>query len=157
MNKYLDINGLINRLLFSYSWVFVSRLIRFAIVGLSGVFVDMAGFYVLHNLLGWILTPSAILSTELAIINNFFWNDVWTFSDVSLQQPLFTQRLQRFWKFNLIGLLGLIYNILIVDVLFYKFGVNEYLAKVVAIILVTFWNFGVNFQVNWQIKKTFRF
>ncbi|MDJ0732659.1 MAG: GtrA family protein [Nostocaceae cyanobacterium] len=153
MNQDIEVNGLINRLSFSYSWDFVNRLIRFVVVGLSGVFVDMGGFYVLHTLLGWVLTPSAMLSTELAIINNFIWNDVWTFADVSLQQPLITQRLQRFLKFNLICLLGLIFNILIVDFLFYKFGVNEYIAKVVAIIFVTFWNFGINFKVNWQVRK----
>ncbi|NEU72169.1 GtrA family protein [Hassallia byssoidea VB512170] len=154
MNFYLEINNLINRLRLSLSWVFVSRLIRFAIVGLSGVFVDLGGFYFLHTLLGWVLTPSAILSTEVAIINNFFWNDVWTFGDVSVQQQLGNQRLQRFFKFNLICFFGLIFNSLIVNLLFYKFEMNEYMAKLVAIICVTLWNFSLNSKVNWQITKT---
>jgi dolichol-phosphate mannosyltransferase len=58
-----------------------------------------------------VLTPSAILSTEVAIINNFFWNDVWTFGDVSVQQQLGNQRLQRFFKFNLICFFGLIFTL----------------------------------------------
>ncbi|GAX43734.1 dolichyl-phosphate-mannose synthase [Tolypothrix sp. NIES-4075] len=153
-NYYLEINNLINRLRLSLSWVFVSRLIRFAIVGLSGVFVDLEGFYVLHTLLGWVLTPSAILSTEVAIINNFFWNDVWTFGDMSVQQQLGTQRLQRFFKFNLICFFGLIFNTLIVNFLFYKFEMNEYMAKLIAIICVTLWNFSLNWKVNWQITET---
>ncbi|MBD2603571.1 GtrA family protein [Scytonema hofmannii FACHB-248] len=154
MNYYQEINNLINRLRLSLSWVFLSRLIRFAIVGLSGVFVDLGGFYVLHTLLGWVLTPSAILSTEVAIINNFLWNDVWTFGDVSVQQQLGTQRLQRFFKFNLICFLGLIFNTLIVNLLFYKFEMNEYMAKLIAIICVTMWNFSLNWKVNWQITET---
>lgn len=154
MNYYLEISNLINRLRLSLSWVFVSRLIRFAIVGLSGVFVDLGGFYVLHTLLDWVLTPSAILSTEVAIINNFFWNDVWTFGDVSVQQQLGNQRLQRFFKFNLICFFGLIFNSLIVNLLFYKFEMNEYMAKLIAIICVTLWNFSLNSKVNWQITKT---
>jgi putative flippase GtrA len=56
MNYYIEINNLIKRLRLSLSWVFLSRLIRFAIVGLSGVFVDLGGFYVLHTLFGWVLT-----------------------------------------------------------------------------------------------------
>ncbi|MDZ8023821.1 MAG: GtrA family protein [Nostoc sp. SerVER01] len=151
MNYDLQINDRTNRLYLT--WLFMSRLIRFAIVGLSGVFVDLGGFYVLHTLLGWLLTPSAILSTEIAIINNFLWNDVWTFGDVSVQQQL-VQRLQRFFKFNLICFFGLIFNALIVNWLFYRFRVNEYLAKLVAILCVTFWNFSLNWKVNWQTKET---
>ncbi len=150
MNYYIEINNLINRLRLSLSWVFLSRLIRFAIVGLSGVFVDLGGFYVLHTLLGWVLTPSAILSTEVAIINNFLWNDVWTFADMSVQQQLGTQRLQRFFKFNLICFFGLIFNSLIVNFLFYKYEMNEYIAKLIAIICVTIWNFSLNWKVSWQ-------
>jgi putative flippase GtrA len=154
MNYYHEINNLIKRLRLSLSWVFLSRLIRFSVVGLSGVFVDLGGFYVLHTLLGWVLTPSAILSTEVAIINNFFWNDVWTFGDMSVQQKLGTQRLQRFFKFNLICFFGLIFNSLIVNLLFYKFEMNEYMAKMIAIICVTLWNFSLNWKVNWQITET---
>lgn len=154
MNYCFEINNLINRLRLSFSWVFVSRLIRFAIVGLSGVFVDLGGFYVLHTLLGWVLTPSAILSTEVAIINNFLWNDVWTFSEISSGQQLENQRLQRFLNFNLICLFGLIFNSLIVNWLFYKFEMNEYMAKLVAIVCVTLWIFLLNWKVNWQIRET---
>ncbi|MEH1785121.1 hypothetical protein [Nostoc sp.] len=50
MNYDLQINDRTNRLYLT--WLFMSRLIRFAIVGLSGVFVDLGGFYVLHTLLG---------------------------------------------------------------------------------------------------------
>lgn len=154
MKPYLYINDLRTRLLLSLDWVLGSRLIRYAVVGLSGVFVDLGGFYFLHALLGGALTPSAMLSTEMAIMNNFFWNDVWTFGDVSFGQQIGSQRLQRFLKFNLICVVGLIFNSLIVNYLFYKFGVNEYFAKLVAIACVTLWNFLLNLKVNWQVTKT---
>ncbi|MEH2315603.1 GtrA family protein [Nostoc sp.] len=150
MNYHFQIINLRNKL--HLTWLFVSRLIPFAIVGLSGVFVDLGGFYILHTLLGWVLTPSAILSTEAAIINNFIWNDIWTFGDVSVQQQLH-KRLQRLFKFNLICFFGMILNTLIVNWLFYKFEMNEYIAKLVAIVCVIFWNFSLNWKVNWQIRK----
>ncbi|MBH8578103.1 GtrA family protein [Nostocaceae cyanobacterium CENA369] len=135
----------------TYSAVF-SRFTRFAIVGLSGVFVDLGMFYFLHSSLGLALTISAMLSTEIAIINNFIWNDLWTFNDVSLQ-PNISQKLQRFVKFNLICLVGLILNSLIVSLLFYKFQVNEYIAKLIAIACVTLWNFWLNLKINWQLTN----
>lgn len=133
-------------------WASWSRLVQFFIVGVSGVFVDLGSFYGLHQLLGLMLTPSTVLSTELAIINNFFWNESWTFKDVSSRYPLLRDRLQRFVKFNAICLMGLVFNTLIVEMLFYKFGVNEYLAKIVAIACITLWNFGINSKLNWHVN-----
>lgn len=154
MKPYLYINDLRNRLHLSLYWVLESRLIRYAVVGFSGILVDLGGFYFLHALLGWALIPSAMLSTEMAIINNFLWNDVWTFGDVFSLQQLGTQRLQRFFKFNLICVIGLIFNSLIVNCLFQRFGVNEYISKLVAIACVTLWNFWLNLKVNWQVTET---
>lgn len=155
MNHYLEINNLLNKLRLSIDWLFVTRLIRFAIVGFSGVFVDLGGFYFLHTLLGLALTPSSMLSMELAIINNFFWNDIWTFGDIADPENLGGhQRLQRFINFNLICFFGLILNTLIVNFLVYKVGMNAYIAKLVAIICITFWNFGMNLRLNWQVTET---
>jgi dolichol-phosphate mannosyltransferase len=147
---------MINKISLIRYGIFISRLIRFALVGFSGVIVDLGGFYFLHSLLGLNLTPSSMLSTELAIINNFFWNDMWTFGDVVQKENLVldnSHRLQRFFKFNLICFLGLILNSLIVNFLVYKFAINPYLAKLIAIICVISWNFGMNMRFNWQVMK----
>lgn len=148
----MDINY--PKLQLGLSCLFVTRFIRFAIVGLSGVAVDLGVFYLLHKPLGLALTSSTMLSTEVAIINNFLWNDVWTFGDVSQQQQSISQRLQRFFKFNLICFFGLILNSLIVNWLFYRFGVNEYIAKLGAIACVTLWNFWLNRKLNWQVTES---
>ncbi|MEH1980813.1 MAG: GtrA family protein [Nostoc sp.] len=156
MKQYLDyfnINYLRGKVPFYLHSALFSRFIRFAVVGFSGVFVDLGAFYCFHSSLCLALTPSAILSTEIAIINNFLWNDLWTFGDVSFQQKN-SQKLQRFVKFNLICLIGLTFNSLIVNLLFYQFQVNEYIAKLVAIACVTLWNFWLNLKVNWQLTKT---
>ena len=61
-----------------------SRFLRFALVGASGVVVDMALLFLLSDprALGFGLTRSKIVAAELAIINNFLWNDAWTFRDL---------------------------------------------------------------------------
>ena len=129
----------------------VGRFFRFGIVGFSGVFVDMGVFYLLRTVLGLALTRSAMLSSEVAIINNFLWNDLWTFGDISKRQPGKRQRFKRFLKFNLICLMGLILNVLLVNLLFNVFAVNEYLAKLIAIVAVTLWNFWINMKLSWRV------
>lgn len=128
----------------------IARFLRFGVVGLSGVFVDMGIFYLLRTVLGLALTRSAILSSEVAIINNFLWNDFWTFRDISQRQPGNRKRLKRFLKFNLVCLAGLILNVLIVNLLFNVFHVNEYLAKLFAIVIITLWNFWINLKLSWR-------
>ena len=129
----------------------MGRFLRFGAVGFSGVFVDLGVFYVLRTVLGFALTRSAIVSSEVAIISNFLWNDLWTFGDISKRQPGKRQRLKRLLKFNTICLMGLILNVLLVNLLFNVFGMNEYLAKLIAIAAVTLWNFWINLKLSWRV------
>lgn len=64
----------------------MQRFVRFGLVGLSGVLVDMTILYLLHTTLGLPLTRSKLVAAEIAIVNNFVWNDACTFADVSLRQ-----------------------------------------------------------------------
>lgn len=131
----------------------LGRFIRFGVVGFSGVFVDMGVFYVLREIVSLGLTRSAILSAEVAIINNFLWNDLWTFGDISRGQKGWSKRIKRFLKFNLVCLAGLILNVLIVNLLFNLLGMNEYIAKLIAIAAVTLWNFWINLKLNWRVTE----
>jgi putative flippase GtrA len=151
--KQYNINFLIDKVRLYVHSALLSRFFRFAVVGFSGVIVDLGTFYLFHNSLSLALTLSAMLSTQIAIINNFLWNDIWTFGDVCFPQTT-SQKFQRFVKFNLICFVGLIFNSLIVNLLFYEFQVNEYIAKLVAIACVTLWNFWLNLKMNWQLAKT---
>ena len=131
----------------------IGRLIRFGAVGLTGVFVDMALLYLLSDpsTLGWPLTRSKIIASELAIINNFLWNDLWTFRDISSHQPGLRQRLERLLKFNVVCLAGLVLNVLLLNFLFNVFGINRYVANLIAIAAVTIWNFWVNLKLSWRV------
>jgi dolichol-phosphate mannosyltransferase len=129
----------------------IRRFLQFGIVGFSGVFIDLGIFYLLREKVGLGLTRSAILSTELAILNNFLWNDLWTFRDISRNQRGWQKRIKRFLKFNGVCLVGLILNVLLVNLLFNLLGINEYLAKLMAIAIVTAWNFWINFKLSWRV------
>ena len=129
----------------------VSRFMRFCVSGFSGVFVNMAILFVLREFIGLGLTRSAMLAAEIAIVNNFFWNDIWTFQDISRKQKGWSKRVKRFLKFNVICLSGLILNVLLINLLYNLWGINEYIANLIAIAIITFWNFWFNLKLSWRV------
>jgi len=115
------------------------------------VVIDMGLLYVFHTLWGFPLTRSAIFAAEFAILNNFFWNDRWTFGDIAQKQR--SQAFKRLLKFNLVCLMGLILKVLLLNILFNGLGMNAYLANLVAIAIVTVWNFWINLKLNWRVTE----
>lgn len=140
-------------LLFSNSAL--GRFLRFGIVGSSGVIVDMGMLYLLSDpsMLGWGLTRSKLIGSELAIINNFLWNDAWTFGDVSSRHPGLKQRLRRFGKFQVICLTGMALNATLLNLQFNLLGMNRYVANAIAILAVAFWNFWLNLRLSWRVTQ----
>ena len=130
----------------------LARFARFAVVGLSGVLVDMGVLYCLSDpqMLGWGLTRSKLLAAELAIVNNFLWNDAWTFGDLASDQKGALQKLKRFAKYNIVCTIGLVLNIGLLNLQFNLLGMNRYLANAVAIALVTMLNFWLNLKLSWR-------
>jgi putative flippase GtrA len=57
----------------------------------------------------------------LAIVNNFFWNDTWTFHDLIGGHAGWRRKLRRFAKFNLICGIGLLLNVILLNVQFQSF------------------------------------
>ena len=134
----------------------VKRFLKFGLVGFSGVFVDMAIFYLLSDAstLGWGITRSKVIAAEVAVLNNFLWNDLWTFRDLAEQQSGWRKLIKRLVKFNLICLVGIGLNLIILNLLYNYFGVNKYVANLIAIAIVTIWNFWFNLKLSWRVTQT---
>jgi dolichol-phosphate mannosyltransferase len=150
--------GRISRMARSFNFP-ATRFMRFGLVGLSGVVVDMVLLYLLHHPgsplgLGLGLTRSKMIAAEFAIFNNFCWNDRWTFQDLAQRQNSRSQWCKRLLKFNLVCLMGLILNVLLLNFLFNVCHVNQYLANFMAIVAVTFWNFWINLKLSWRVTST---
>jgi dolichol-phosphate mannosyltransferase len=130
----------------------MGRFARFAAVGASGVIVDMGVLYALSDphMLGWGLTRSKVVAAELAIVNNFLWNDAWTFGDVARGQRGALRKLRRFAKFNVICTMGLALSVGLLNLQYNLLGMNRYLANAVAIAVVTTWNFWLSTKLSWR-------
>src|SRR5207249_117465 len=99
--------------------------------------VDMGIIYFLASpcMLGWNLSLSKALAAEVATINNFVWNDAWTFYGLAASQNLRLERLVRFGKFNLICAAGIGLSVLLLSAQVYWLNINVYLANFISIVL----------------------
>ena len=129
------------------------RFAKFAAVGLSGVAVDMAILWLLKGRLGWPLTPSKLVAAEMAMANNFLWNDLWTFGDLAEKQGYGMARLRRFAKFNGICAAGLALSVGLLEMQVGLFRINTYVANAVAIGVTTGWNFWMNKIFSWSLRQ----
>ena len=124
------------------------RFIKFCIVGLSGVGVNMGLLWLLTELGGMFYLLSAAISIETSIITNFILNNYFTFADRNRQgvKPF----LSRLLKFNLVSLAGLGINLGILWLLTEGLGLFYMLSNIFGIVAATLWNYLVN---NWWTWK----
>lgn len=118
--------------------------------------MDMAVLFLLSDpkMLAWNLSLSKALAAEVAIGNNFIWNEFWTFGDISAGHNHWRARWSRFAKFNLICLAGIGLSILLLNIQVRYVAMNVYLANLVSIVIVSFWNFGLNLKYGWKMRDS---
>ena len=125
---------------------------QFCLVGGTGVVVDTGVLWALASpaMLGWNLSLSKVLAAEVAIFNNFLWNDLWTFRGLSAAGNDWRARLGRLGKFNLICVAGIGWSVLLLNLLAHAWGMNVYVANLVAIVIVSLWNYFMNLRFGWS-------
>ncbi len=120
------------------------RFFKFAIVGATGTVVDFSLLNLGILVFGLSKTLANTISFSAAVVNNFLWNQLWTFPE-SRSSSFWS----KFWKFALVSVVGYFLNqtlFLGLDHLFFhRFGALGYnISKAIAIAVVLFWNFGAN-------------
>lgn len=123
----------------------LERFLKFAMVGTLGAVIDFSVLNLLILGFGWSKALSNTFSFSIAVLSNFTWNRLWTFPE-SRERPVRTQ-LPQFILVNLIGL-G-INQLVFLSLDHYVFGpwlgeLGYNVAKAVAILIVLFWNYGIN-------------
>jgi len=111
---------------------------KFGIVGFSGVIVDFSLTYLFKEKLKVQKYIANAIGFTSAASSNYYLNRIWTFNS---HNPEIAMEYTRFLGISLIGLL---INTLVIYLLVSKTKSNFYLAKLVAIFIVTIWNFVIN-------------
>lgn len=128
----------------------VRQFAKFCVVGTSGLAVDMAGLHLLVRWLGWNVSLAKLCSAETALLSNFLLNEFWTFRAVGGGGAGVWALALRLSKFQAICGAGIGWAVLLLNVFYRGLGINLYVANLLAILLVTLWNFWMNALFNWS-------
>ena len=129
----------------------IGRFIRFGLVGLSGVFVDMPIFWALNSVAHVPDLIAILPAYAAATVWNFTFNDRWTFRD--RREETRRSTLGRFGKYALVSLLPLACRMATYWPLTRMSGQTKLLAYAIAIVVGMLWNFGVNFLWTWRKRS----
>ena len=130
----------------------VSRFLKFCTVGAGGVVVNMFFFWLFYKKLGMYSLVASFLAIQLAIINNFLWNDKWTWKE--RRKPgagEFSKRLAKFaFASNLVSALGNLVGVFVfLNLLKWYYLFSNFLAISLGVIL----NFLVNHYWTYSQNK----
>jgi len=125
------------------------RFLKFCIVGLSGVAVNLGLLWLLTEHLGLFYLISAAFSIEVSIIYNFILNEFWTFRD-RVGHSSDKILLKRMVKFNMICAAGAAINILVLASLTELLGLYYLISALFGIGTATLWNYGMNIMWTWR-------
>ena len=124
------------------------RVLKFAVVGLSGIVVNMAVLIFCTEILEITYWISSIMAIEISIISNFVLNDIWTWKERSKKRLL-----HRFTQYHLsVGFTAIVFNWLLLILLTEIFNVYYLLSNLIGILVGTASNFVLNDL--WTFGKT---
>ena len=114
-----------------------SRIVKFGLVGISGMFIDFSFTWLCKEKLNWNKYLSNTIGFSLAVVNNYILNRIWTFDNTNAVTP-------QFILFVLVAVCGLLINNGLLFLLVKKSNQNFYLLKLLVIGIVFFWNYCIN-------------
>jgi putative flippase GtrA len=124
------------------------RLLKFCLVGASGVVTNTAVLFGLKEFVHFPLFLASILAVECAIITNFLLNDNYTFAaDIQDDLPYY-----RFAKFNIVCAFGMAANVLTLVVLT-SAGLYYLIANLVGVLVAVGINYGGSCKFIWDGEK----
>lgn len=119
---------------------------KFGAVGLSGVVVDFGFTYVCKEWLKIQKYVANAIGFAIAASSNYILNRIWTFHSNNPEIAL------EYGRFLFISLIGLLINTLVLWLLVSKAKFNFYFAKLLAIGVVTIWNFIINLNYTFAVS-----
>ena len=124
----------------------LKTLLRFLAVGFTGMVVNLSSLYLLVEKVGLYKELSSPLAVEISIITNFLLNNYWTFVKRNVEHSVPS----RFWKYNVISLIGLAITTTVFLTFTYVFNVHYLLAQFIGIAFATTWNFLASMKWAWK-------
>ena len=127
----------------------LQEFIKFAIVGGSGVLVNMGLLFILTRFLSVRLEIASLIAIEVSILSNFTLNNLWTFKKRNTHVPFWT----RLFRYHLVtGLAGIV-NYVVLLLLVNSFGLHDMLSNLIGILIGTFITYSLNSLWTWNVRS----
>jgi len=128
----------------------LQEFIKFAIVGGSGVLVNMGLLFILTRFLSVRLEIASPIAIEVSILSNFTLNNLWTFKKRNTHVPFWT----RLFRYHLVtGLAGIV-NYLVLLLLVNSFGLHDMLSNLIGILIGTIITYSLNSLWTWNVRSS---
>jgi len=135
---------------YGFSFLFsdrVQKFIKFGITGISGMVIDFFLTWVFKDVIHLNQFLANAIGFSAAVTSNYIINRQWTFRDKQ------TKAVPQFAAFLAVSLIGLLLNSSVIFLFNTLLNVNFYISKVLAVFIVFFWNFSLNYFLVFRSAK----
>jgi dolichol-phosphate mannosyltransferase len=122
------------------------QFLKFCVVGMTGVLVNMGLLWVLTKFVGFDYRVSAIFAIEISILSNFTLNELWTFGKRQKKGGL----AKRIAGFNLACVIGAMINFIVLVMLTEILHLHYLLSNLFGIACATLWNYFMSARWVWK-------
>jgi dolichol-phosphate mannosyltransferase len=136
----------------SAAWKEWKHAIKFGLVGLSGIIVNEGILIYLKEFAGFSIPIASVCAIELSVLNNFIWNDRWTFK--TGKEHSVSSSWYRFAAFQVVSIGGAIINFAVLTFMSLILGIDYRISNIIGILIAFVWNFLVNRNVTWKKAKS---
>jgi dolichol-phosphate mannosyltransferase len=127
--------------------IFPRRAVSFALVGSTGVFIQLSTIYFLLAVTNFDFETVLPVGVIIAASSNFIINNILTFrSNKLLGKSFYTGLL----KFLLVSSLPIIANVGVTNLFYSKFSTNTFFSQLLGIFVVFIWNYAASSKVVWN-------
>ncbi|NOU79448.1 GtrA family protein [Paenibacillus sp. LMG 31459] len=120
-----------------------SKFVKYCLIGVTGVIVDFAVFFILTHYAGLHIQMANFISFSCGITNNYIFNVIFNFK---IKDKLFS----RYIRFYMVGLVSFAVTALLLFIFAGLLHYNEYLVKIIATLLVTIMAFSLNQVISFK-------
>lgn len=125
------------------------QFVRYGLVSVIALAVDFGCMVLLVELFSIHYLAAATVSFISGLVVNYLLSRAWVFADRKYES-----RVKEFIVFTGIGIVGLLLNNSIMWLAVEKIGIYYIFSKIIATILVFFWNFGLRKMLVFKEVKT---
>jgi putative flippase GtrA len=123
----------------------LTKFLKFAVVGTSGLFIDFGTTYLLKEKAKINKYAASAVGFTLAATSNYFLNRIWTFHSTN------PQIFYEYSSFIIVSIIGLGINTGVLWLLTKKTSLNFYISKAIATLVTVLWNFTANFIFTFNL------